>query len=137
MLNPGSNYGKEITVDEAATIVDGSILQTDAGPLPSGSQMMIGQAAPYPTELVEALTRLFKKKPQVKRAWLAHVLVPGRDQNAHSLIGLEASGNIDEVLAEAGLVASQVNIPDPPVDFLLVTGRGASTDISQRDGAFL
>jgi len=124
LLNPGSDYGKEISAEEAASIVDGSFWQAaKAHVVPEATQIMLGQPANYPTELVAALTGLFKKKRQVKRAWLAHAFIPGQDQKPHTLIAIDASDGFDEVLAEAGIVMAQdVNIPDPPVDFLPITG---------------
>ncbi len=125
LLNPGSDYGKEITAEEAASMVDGSIWQPgERYVAKKATQVMIGQPKNFPTELVESLTRLFKKKHQVKRAWVAHFFNPDMDKKAHTLIAIEVVDGFDEVSAEAGIVVRSVSIPDPPVDILPITGRG-------------
>lgn len=124
LLNPGSDYGKEITEKEAASILDGSIWQpSERFVAQKETQVMIGQPANYPVELVAALTRLFKSKKQVKRAWLAHFFNPERDKHAHTLVAIEAPGSYDEIASEVGVVAGNINIPDPPLDLIQITGR--------------
>jgi hypothetical protein len=119
VLNPGSEYGKEITAAEAAAMVDGSIWRpTESYVAERETQVMLGQPARYPDALVQALTRLFRTRPQVERAWLAHFHNPARPEPPHTLIGVELSGDPGEVFGEAGVVAGNVPVPDPPVDFI-------------------
>lgn len=125
LLNPGSDYGKEITAEEAASIVDGSIWQPNERYVAKkATQVMIGQPKNFPTELVESPTRLFEKKSQVNRAWVAHFFNPDIDEKAHTLLAIECVDGFDAVSAEAGIVVRNVSIPDPPVDILPITGRG-------------
>lgn len=134
ILNPGSDYGKEITPQEAASIIDGSIWQpTETYVTEKETRVLIGQPANYPNELVEALTRFFKTRKQVKRAWVAHFSNPDRDEKPHTLIALEVSEGLEEVISEAGIVARDVNIPDPPVDFVTISGRGGIEDYFLND----
>ena len=46
----------------------------------------------------------------------------------HTLIALDVSEKFDEVSAEAGIVIRNVSIPDPPVDFMPITGKGGLDD---------
>jgi hypothetical protein len=134
ILNPGSDYGKELTPQEAASIIDGSIWQpTETYVAEKETRVLIGQPANYPNELVEALTRFFKTRKKVKRAWVAHFSNAERDEKAHTLIAIEASGEVEEVVSEAGMVARNVQVPDPPVDFLTITGRGGVEDYFLKD----
>ena len=129
LLNPGSDYGKEITADEAARIADGSIWQpTERYVTPQATKVLLGQPKNYPTELVDVLTRFLKTKKQVKRAWLAHFFNPERDKVPHTLVVIEASGDFDALSAEAGIVAQSVKIPDPPLDVMRLTGQGGFED---------
>jgi hypothetical protein len=124
VLNPGCDYGKEFTPGEIASILDGSLWRpTDVYTTPKQTRVLIGQPANYPTELVAAVTRYFQTMPQVTRAYLAHFFNPDRDQKAHTLIAIEVTGDWDEVSSGAGLVAREVKVPDPPVDFLQLTGK--------------
>jgi hypothetical protein len=134
MLNPGSDYGKEITPEEAASIVDGSLWRPNERYVAQKEAcVMIGQPKNYPKELVEALTRFFKTKKQVKRAWIAHFFNPDRDEKPHTLIAVDASDAFEEITSEAGIIARNVKIPDPPVDFLPITGRGGIEDYFVKD----
>ena len=129
VLNPGSEYGKELVAAEIASLLDGSIWKpTESFVAKKDTEVLIGPPARYPTELAEALTRLYRKRREVKRAWLAHFDNPERDEQAHTLIALEVSRNGEEIAAETGLVAQSVPVPDPPVDLVLISGGGGIAD---------
>jgi len=129
VLNPGSDYGKEFTAAEVESILDGSIGRPDETYVAQkDTQVLIGQPANYPTELVEALKRLFAARKDVKRAWLAHFCNPERDEKAHTLVALDVTGDWDEVAAAVGIVAQSTPLPDPPVDLMQITGRGGVED---------
>jgi hypothetical protein len=124
MLNPGSAYDKEIAADEAARIADGTIGEpTERYVVEKDTQVMIGVPANVPTELIGALSRFFETRKGVQRAWLAHFFNPAQDKAPHTLIALEVTSDYDTILAEAGAVIESIDVPDPPVDVLRVTGR--------------
>lgn len=124
-LNPGSDYGKVITAEEAASIVDGTIWQpAERHVIPSGSQIQIGPPTGAPEELVGALERFFKTKMEVRRAWLADIQ-EHRETSPHLVIGLEVTGSFDAIAAEVGIVVGQLEIPRQPFDLVQVTGKGA------------
>ncbi|HKV41732.1 MAG TPA: enhanced serine sensitivity protein SseB C-terminal domain-containing protein [Blastocatellia bacterium] len=125
LLNPGSVYGKEFTEPEVASLIDGSIWNpSEQYVVRKPTQVLFGQPKNYPNELVQTLTRLFATMPEIKRAWLAHYFNPERDEKPHTLIAIEHSGQWDRVAGQAGMVAREVRIPDPPVDFMELTGSG-------------
>ena len=129
VLNPGSDYGKEFTAAEVESILEGTIgCPTESYVAQKDTQVMIGQPASYPTELVEALKRLFAGRKEVKRAWLAHFFNPEHDEKPHTLVALEVTGGWDEIAADVGIVVQETRVPDPPVDLLQVTGRGGVED---------
>lgn len=122
LLNPGSDYGKEILPDEAAAIVDGSIFNmADEMTLPKDSTYIIGDPKIYPAELVAALSALFRKSKQVKRAWLAQFMNIDSGTAPSTLIGIETDADIAAIANEAHLILQHVEIPSPPVDFVAVT----------------
>lgn len=134
LLNPGSDYGKAFTREEIASIVDGSIWKpTEKLAAKKNTQVMIGHPANYPTQLVDALSRYFKRTKQVKKAYLAHFFNPERDEKPHTLIAMQVVGDWDSVMAGAGMVARDVEVPDPPVDFLRITGQGGIEDYFKGD----
>lgn len=127
LLNPGSDYGKEFTESEIASILDGSLWQpSERYVVQKPTQVMFGQPKNYPKELTEALSRLFPTIVEVRRAWLAHYFNPERDEKPHTLIAIEHSGNWEHVAGQAGMVAKDITIPDPPVDFMQVTAKGST-----------
>ena len=125
ILNPSIPYGKEFVRDEILSIIDGSIFKpTESFVAKKDTQVLIGQPSNYPTELVNALSRYFKKRKEVKNAYLAHFHNPERDEKAHTLVGVEVEGNWDDVMSGVGMIVGDVKIPDPPVDFIQITGNG-------------
>lgn len=129
VLNPGSDYGKEFTAAEIESILDGSLGQPgETYVAEKPTQVLIGQPSRHPTELVDALKRLFAGRKDVKRAWLAHFHNPERDETAHTLVALEVTGPWDEIAGEVGIVAQSVPLPDPPLDLLQITGRGGGVE---------
>lgn len=129
ILNLGSECGKVLTREEIQSIIDGSIWQT-AEPyrIEGGTRVMIGQPSKCPHELADALKRLFAGLKQIRRAYLAQFFIPEKDEKPHTLIGIEVSGDWDKVLAQAGMVIRDVEIPDPPVDFMQITGEGGGAE---------
>lgn len=129
LLNPGSPYGKEFTKEEIASMIDGSIwTPTERYTAAQAQRVMLGQPAKYPHELVGALSSYFRATKAVKRAYLALFSNPARDERPHTLIAIEASGNWDHIISGLGPVLQGVAVPDPPVDFTRIEGRGGIED---------
>ena len=122
VLNPNLDYGKEFTVAEIERILDGSIFHAGHGyTVEKETKVQIGQPAEYPTELVNALSRLFSKHPRVKAAYLAHFFNPASDEFPHTLVGIDADGDWDEVVGDAGMVAKDTIAANEIVDFIRVS----------------
>lgn len=129
VLNPGMDYGKVFSREELKSILDGSIWQApESYCVEQDTQVMLGQPTNYPHSLADTLARLFKNLKEVKRAYLAHFFNPEMDEKPHTLVGIEVSNNWEHVVAQAGLVAQEVEVPDPPVDFIQLTGLGGVED---------
>ena len=124
VLNPGSEYRKEFTKEEIQSVIDGSIWQAGPYQIEEGTTVVFSQPSNYPHELAGALKGLFAGLKEVKRAYLALVLVVGKDEKTHTLIGIEVSENWDQVIAQASSVIQDIKVPDPPVDFTQITGKG-------------
>src|SRR4051794_29486133 len=86
ILNPRSDYGKAFTAAEVESILDGSIGRPDETYVAEkDTQVLIGQPANYPTELVAALERLFATRAAAPPASLAHFHDAARGQKPPSL----------------------------------------------------
>jgi hypothetical protein len=124
ILNPGAEYGKEFTGPEIESMIDGSIWRPATQyKARKDTQVMIGQPANPPTELIKALCDLFCTMKNVKLAYNAHFFNPDVNEKAHTLIAIQVTGEWEKTVAAAGMVANGVNIPDPPVDFIQLTGK--------------
>ena len=123
ILNPGSEYGKELTPSEVASILDGSLWQPIKTFVAEKElTVQLGQPARYPHALTDALSRLFKDLKNVEAAYLTHFYNPAQGDPPHTLIGIQATGNWNDIAGRAGIVLAGVEVPDPPVDFLHMSG---------------
>lgn len=122
LLNPGSDYGKEFTKSEIESIIDGSIWgPPETHAQKANAEVMLGQPKVYPEELTSALSRFFKTKKQVNKAWLAHFHNPDDGLPPHTLIAVDAGEFYKEVIGEIGMVINSITIPSPPVDIIPIT----------------
>ena len=125
VLNPGAEYGKVFLADEVRRMLDGTLWRPDEPRVvQQATEVLLGQPARYPTELADALGRLFRGNASVQQAYIAHFYDPSTGEPAHTLVAVEATGDWDRVVAEAGMVAAGIQVPDPPVDFVRLGGGG-------------
>lgn len=85
ILNPASEYGKELSQREVAQLLD--------GPKPDGEPRTVIGEADYPVALVEALRSLFGAHPDIAAAWMIQVTFADRARQPHPLIGIELDSN--------------------------------------------
>ena len=136
MLNPGAQVGKEFTLEELEFIMEMVPRVTEGFErLEPEGEVLIGEPEVYPDKLVEKLTALFKTLPQVQRAWVANVMIPSEDEKPHSLVALEVSEDIEGIVKQAAAVSMALTVPDPPVDYLEVTGEGGLEEYFLEEGA--
>jgi hypothetical protein len=81
ILNPASEYGKELSAVEVAQLLD--------GPKPDGEPRIIIGEADYPVALVEALRSLFGSRTDIAAAWMIQVTFADRAKQPHPLVGIE------------------------------------------------
>ncbi|HUR80096.1 MAG TPA: enhanced serine sensitivity protein SseB C-terminal domain-containing protein [Thermoanaerobaculia bacterium] len=127
VLDPGSDYGKELLPDEIGRIIDGTILQSQSYVAPRDTRILIGQPSRYPQELADVLARLFRNREAVRAAYLAHFFNPAANEKAHTLVAIDAGDDYHRIVGEAGLAAQGVTLPDPPVEFVRY-GTGGGLD---------
>jgi hypothetical protein len=125
-LNPGSDYGKVFSRAEVAAILDGSLWRPDSEFRPEHDiEVLLGQPAIYPQELIDVLIDVLKRLRSVRRAYVARFFNPVTDEKPHTIIALDVVGDWDAIMAEVGVAIHGMEIPEPPVDFLQMMG---STD---------
>lgn len=119
-LNAKLPTGKEFTPREISHLVDkGGSPLSQQEVLEGGTALLLSEVDQPPAQMVDSLTTLFKSIKTVKRAFLCSVKEKA-DEQANLLIGIEAEGDIDEIIHAAGSVATDTLPGDEPVDICLV-----------------
>ncbi|MFP3851646.1 enhanced serine sensitivity protein SseB C-terminal domain-containing protein [Pseudomonas sp. W5-01] len=134
-LNPKSPYGKEFLPEEVRHLLSDGIGQKPAQrTVEKNTNVLLGQPSQYPSRMVNSLTQLLAKHRNVKRAFLALMHDASVDQKPHLIIGIEADGDIERVMREAGSVAGDTAPDGEPVDLYRVTkgGKALATTSSRK-----
>ena len=79
ILNPASEYGKELTADQVRQLLEGPRHET---------RLILG-AKEHPTALVALLTAVFASRPDVERAWMIQATFPDHGNEECALVGVE------------------------------------------------
>jgi len=101
ILNPASEYGKELTPEQVSQLLD--------PPASRGQPRTIIGEADYPTPLVETLTEVFGARPDIEAAWMIQVTFADRDA-PHPLVGIETQGDWGSLM-QAVEAAADSRIP--------------------------
>jgi hypothetical protein len=130
VLNPGFDYGKEFVPQEIAGMLDGSIFKPRQSYVAEKeTTVLIGQPATYPHQLVKVLSEYFARHKSVNRAYLVLFHNPDGDEKPHLLIGIDLSGDPENVFGEAGMIGSEVLEKDEVLDFIRLDNSGISQHI--------
>ncbi|MDN8543343.1 enhanced serine sensitivity protein SseB [Erwinia sp. BC051422] len=115
-LNPKLPVGKEFSPGEISSLLgkEGNALSQQTV-LEGGASLLLSEIAEPPAQTIASLTELFAKHKQVRRAWVAHIK-EAADAKPNLLIGIEADGDIENIIQAAGSVATDTLLEDEPVD---------------------
>jgi len=130
LLNPYSDYGKELLPDEIERLLNGTILTDTAKILTieKETKVQIGQPAKYPTDMVNSLKKLFSERPNIKAAYLGWIFNPDSGEPPHYIFALDADGDLESLTQEAGFTAKQFLEQHEFVDFIKVDKSGGISD---------
>jgi hypothetical protein len=130
LLNPYSDYGKELLPDEVERMLSGKILTDTSKTLiiEKETKVQIGQPVKYPTDIINSLKILFANKPNLKAAYLGWIFDPESGEPPHYIFGLEADGDIENLTQEAGFTAKQFLESDEFVDFIKMDKKNGLSD---------
>jgi hypothetical protein len=70
--------------------------------------------------MVDSLTTLFAKRGKVKAAYLALMHDPSVDEKPHLVIGIDAEGDIEPIIRDAGVVVGDTAPGGEAVDLMRV-----------------
>lgn len=120
-LNPRSDFGKEFVPQEVEHILSSGVSRVAVQRVvQEETQVMLAQPSIYPSKMVDSLTQLFAKHSNVKRAFLALMHDASLDQGPHLVVGIDAEGDFERVMREAGNVAGDTAPAGEPVDLMRV-----------------
>jgi hypothetical protein len=129
VLNPGSDVGHEFMAEDVAAMVDGDFERANAGFEDDGEDeeepelpSLVGRPSPMPTHLTNALSDLFKSRPDVASAQIAQAVFADPDGSKRLVIGISTSGDLDDLLDQVGDVLERVAKPSDVIDFVPVPG---------------
>jgi len=123
LLNPYSDYGKELLPDEIGKLLDGSIFSSGGRTIDiaKSTEVLLGQPAKIPHELVSALKSAFARKPEVSAAYLGWIDMRGEDEvPPHYIVGIDSEKYTAELVEEVGFIANQFLGPNELVDIIEV-----------------
>ncbi|MEZ4749330.1 MAG: enhanced serine sensitivity protein SseB C-terminal domain-containing protein [Bdellovibrionota bacterium] len=118
MLNPGSEIAKELTLAEIESLLDGSIFsKVEKVTVQEQTSVFYGQPAEYPGPLVAEMVKYFEKQEAVNAAYLALMIVPNMEKPMSYVIGIDHTGDIDAIVNDISLIASDVLEKDKSLTF--------------------
>lgn len=136
ILNPGFSYGKEFFPQEIEQMLDESVFQpVKTYTAQKDTQVLIGQPAVYPKELVKALSAYFAKNPLVNKAYLALMSNPAEDK-PHLLIAIDGKGDWQKIVGDAGMIASETIGKGEVIDFMRLNNNSLSQTVMRQSKPF-
>ncbi|MDR3578132.1 MAG: enhanced serine sensitivity protein SseB C-terminal domain-containing protein [Anaerolineaceae bacterium] len=77
---------------------------------------------------------MFKRYKEVQKAYIAHYYYPEQDERADTLVALVITGGLEKIILDAEIILdSGAKIPDPPVDFIQLSGKGGIESYFSKD----
>jgi hypothetical protein len=120
VLDPRSEYGKEFMPGEIVALLSGGLTHAaERRVIEEATQVLLAQPKERPDALLAGVGAFLAKRPAARRAWLALMHIPSQDSVPHLVIGVEADGDAEALLAEIGNVAADTS-PAGPVDVMQV-----------------
>jgi hypothetical protein len=114
ILNPASQYGKELSPLEVKQLLD--------GPASQGQSRIVTGEAEYPMALVEALTPVLAARPDIETAWMIQVTFADRAGEPHPLVGIETAGDWPSLM-QVIQAAAETSVPGMVFDIQRVDRR--------------
>lgn len=105
-LNAKLPTGKEFMPREISLLIgeEGNPLSSQEV-LEGGESLILSEVAEPPAQMIDSLTTLFKTIKPVKRAFICSIK-ENEEAQPNLLIGIEADGDIEEIIQAAGSVAT-------------------------------
>jgi hypothetical protein len=117
VLNPTLDYGKEFLPHEVEALLSAGVTELpQQRVVTQETNVFLGQPQNYPTRMVESLTAFFKKRPQIKAAFLTLMHDPSHDERPCLVVGVQTDGDFEQLSREIGAVAVEPGPVGEPID---------------------
>ncbi len=121
VINPYLEYGKILNQNEINGMRDGSIWKPQKTMImEKDTHVMVGKPQNTPQQLIDALRKYFQNQEIVDSAYNVHYYNPETDEKPHTLICIEGKKIQETMASEIGIICSNVEVPDPPVDVIVI-----------------
>jgi len=122
VLNPYSNFSKELIPVEIKKLLTGEIFSNihSTFVIEQETAVQISQPENFPTEIISSLKILFANKKNVNAAYLGWIFNPADNEPAHYIIGIDAYGDFQDVINEAGFTIKQFLSRNEFIDFIKI-----------------
>lgn len=120
LLNPYSDYSKELLSEEIKILLSGTIFHslTRNITIQKETNVLVGQPAIYPTDIIHALIRLLEGEAAVRAAYLGWIKDPNTDEPPHYVFCIDADGDTRLLNDKAGKLVQQFLKSGEFVDFV-------------------
>lgn len=122
-LNAKLPTGKEFMPREISLLIGEEGNPLSSQKLEGGESLILSEVAEPPAQMIDSLTTLFKTIKSVKRAFICSIK-ENEEAQPNLLIGIEADGDIEEIIQATGSVATDTLPGDEPIDICQVKKRG-------------
>lgn len=123
LLNPYSDYGKELLPAEVERLLDGTFFTANLkqATYKKETSIAIGQPAVYPTEVVRSLIELFSNRPNVYAAYVGWIYSANTDEQPHYVFAIDSIGEWDDLCQETAFTIKQVMKEDTFFDLMKIS----------------
>ena len=128
VLNPFSDYGKELLPGEIESMLNGDINKPQHSEIEikKNTQILIGQPAKHPTELLNDIKAFLVFQEKVKAAYLAWIMFPDNTP-PHYLIAIDIDERNEVVNNNIGELIFK-HLGNEPVDVIKLENDGGISD---------
>lgn len=97
LVNPFGPYGKQFFSEEIERLLAGGTSSDGPTELHAGTQVLLGQLAEKPEDLMKAISEALAKEPAVTAAYIAAMAAPGSDSSLHPIVGIACGSGYEGV----------------------------------------
>jgi len=125
VINPLSDYGKELTAYEIKSLLDNSLFNSNKRiKLEKNARVLLSQPSAYPHKLIKSLSTYFLQHREVSNAYVAQIHNCETGEEPRLLLALEGPVDLSNVFSEISVIIGGTIAPDSYVDMFQLEGDG-------------